>query len=108
MLKLVESLKAGCKNLKIEGYRFRKNKSEQSKKFWKCVENERFSAVKTNLQLTSLVNLSTNHNHPPKESESKRETLKEKQKIIQSVKKEPIETIAENYENVIQDVPEND
>ena len=106
MLKLVESRRAGCKNLEIEGYRFRKNKSVQSKIYWKCVENECFSTVTTNLQLTSLVNLPTNHNHPPKESEAKRDALK--QKIIQLVQKDPTKNIAEIYERIIEDVHEND
>ena len=106
MLKLVESRRAGCKNLEIEGYRFRKNKSVQSKIYWKCVENNCFSTVTTNLQLTSLVNLPSKHNHPPKENEAKRDALK--QRIIQSVKKDPTKNISEIYENIIEDVPEND
>ena len=102
MLKLVESRRAGCKNLEIEGYRFRKNKSVQSKIYWKCVENNCFSTVTTNLQLTSLVNLPSNHNHPPKENEAKRDALK--QRIIHSVKKDPTKNISEIYENIIEDV----
>ena len=58
------------------------------------------------LQLTSLVNLPTNHNHPAKESEAKRDALK--QKIIQTVQKDPTKNIAEFCENINEDVPEND
>ena len=59
--------------------------------YWKCVEKHCLSSVTTNAQLTSLISLPYAHNHPQKESQAKRDTIK--QKIIQAVEKEPTKKI---------------
>ena len=74
----------------------------QSKFHWKDVENGCFSTLTTNLKLASLFVLTTNHNHLPEESEAKQDALK--QKIINSVKKDPTENIAKISENIIEDI----
>ena len=106
MFRFIPSKRSGSYNLEIEGYRYRKNKTTKKKVFYVYVESNCRGTTALDSNFLEIVNCPTIHNHPAVDDYIKK--IEIRQKIVSAVENEPSRNMSEIFQDVIQQIPEND